>query len=394
MKFIIFFIILLSSNIFSNEINRIINEKFLDRKLESIEGIWKSIRGSSNWNSKIGCITTFYKVSLNKFNQENIINCSHNNQLTGAHNKSTDNYYYGENRITGTNRDVKWLPTSWQLSNDYSFVELTLKYGRDEYKTLYQRVWPENLMAHNNAVVNKKQEKQKNYNDNTIIAVASGSGFVVSESGFIITNNHVINGCNEVTINYNSNSYDASVVQTDNVNDLALLKADFNPDTILPISETNADLLEEIYVAGFPFGESISKTVKVTMGIVSSLSGIGNNFSNLQIDAALQPGNSGGPILNNKGNVVGVAVSKLDFKTVLDRFGVVPEGTNFGIKSSSLTNFLQSNNVKTIPASNKNISRSELAKKITSSTIFVSCYMTYANIEKFKSQKVMFKDLQ
>ena len=97
MRFIIFFIILLSSNTFSNEINRIINEKFLDRKLDSIEGIWKSVRNSGNWKGKLGCITTFYKASSNKFNQEHITNCTVNNQLAGVHNKSTDNYYYGEN---------------------------------------------------------------------------------------------------------------------------------------------------------------------------------------------------------------------------------------------------------------------------------------------------------
>ena len=74
-------------------------------------------------------------------------------------------------------------------------------------------------------------------------------------------------------------------------------------------------MLQDIYVAGYPFGMGISSSVKVTKGIISSLTGVGNNFSEMQIDAALQSGNSGGPILDEQGNVVGVAVAKLDLQS-------------------------------------------------------------------------------
>ena len=70
--------------------------------------------------------------------------------------------------------------------------------------------------------------------------------------------------------------------------------------------------MQDIFVAGYPFGQRIRASVKITKGIVRSLTGIGNNYSNIQIDAALQPGNSGGPIINERGNVIGVAVAKLD----------------------------------------------------------------------------------
>ena len=67
-------------------------------------------------------------------------------------------------------------------------------------------------------------------------------------------------------------------------------------------------------MAGYPFGVQISFAIKITKGIISSLTGYRNNFSHIQIDAALQSGNSGGPILDDLGNVVGVAVAKLDAK--------------------------------------------------------------------------------
>ena len=75
--------------------------------------------------------------------------------------------------------------------------------------------------------------------------------------------------------------------------------------------------LQDIVVAGYPFGEKVSSTLKFTQGIVSSIAGLGNDYSQIQIDAAIQPGNSGGPILDEYGNVVAVAVAKLSLKKIL-----------------------------------------------------------------------------
>ena len=125
-----------------------------------------------------------------------------------------------------------------------------------------------------------------------------------------------------------------------------MLQVDINPKDIFVISSNDAMLLEEVYVAGYPFGKSVSSSIKVTKGVVSSLSGLGDNFSNIQIDAALQPGNSGGPIINNEGSVVGVAVAKLDFKQAIKTYVSIPENINFGVKSSVVYSFTKANNIK------------------------------------------------
>ena len=156
----------------------------------------------------------------------------------------------------------------------------------------------------------------------------------------------------------------------------------------------NPVLLQEIYVAGYPFGNAVSSSVKVTKGIVSSLSGIGDNFSQIQIDAALQPGNSGGPILDDSGQVIGVAVAKLDLEVSLESFGVVPENTNFGIKSNVLLNLLNSNGVRVPVEKNTSVTKSEIANMITNGTYFLSCWMTSAQIERMKTKKVMFENLE
>ena len=233
----------------------------------------------------------------------------------------------------------------------------------------------------------------KNLEDDKVYSAASGSGFAVTSDGYVITNYHVIEGCTDVKIHDKGKSILATLVTFDPNNDIALLKGDFKPKSFYPLSRETPKLLTEIYVAGHPFGQAISTSVKVTKGIISSLSGIANNFSNLLIDAALQPGNSGGPIMNDKGNVIGVAVAKLDFATILDEFDTIPENVNFGVKANVVINILESENIK-LPTPNINtILTSELGELITDGTYYLSCWMTVAQIEKMLETKVMFSNL-
>ena len=229
--------------------------------------------------------------------------------------------------------------------------------------------------------------------DNKLITASSGSGFAVSRDGYVITNNHVINQCQNVVIHFEGQAIPATVVTYDTKNDLALLKADFKPQTVFPLSINRPELLQDVYVAGYPFGVQISSAIKVTKGIISSLTGYGNNFSHIQIDAALQSGNSGGPILDDLGNVVGVAVAKLDAKFMYENYGSIPENINFGIKANVVKSILDSNNVA-YPKSNAiDIEKSELARMITNGTYYLSCWMTMAQIKEMRTKKVLFESL-
>ena len=113
---------------------------------------------------------------------------------------------------------------------------------------------------------------------------------------------------------------------------MVILKADIESSRVLSISKNTPENLQEIFVAGFPFGTKVSNSLKFTKGIVSALSGIGDNLSDITIDAAINPGNSGGPIVSLNGAIVGVTKEKLDANAVMRETGYISENTNFGIK--------------------------------------------------------------
>jgi len=136
-----------------------------------------------------------------------------------------------------------------------------------------------------------------------------GSGFIVSEDGYIVTNNHVVEGASEVTVRLlDRREYDAEVVGTDVRSDLALLKIDAEDLDVLAIAEDDVNLGEWVLAIGSPFGLDFS----VTAGIVSAKgrslpTETGENYVPfIQTDVAINPGNSGGPLFNLEGEVVGV----------------------------------------------------------------------------------------
>lgn len=263
-----------------------------------------------------------------------------------------------------------------------------------EDETFNEGVWKDGYFQYAKKLAPSSLTSKTPAEDNQIISASSGSGFAVSSDGYVITNHHVIDGCEKVMVLTNDKKIPVTVVTYDPQNDLALLKGDFRPLTVFPLSSNRPELLQDVYVAGFPFGGKFSTSVKVTKGIISSLTGLGNNFSNIQIDAALQIGNSGGPIVDNFGNVVGVAVSKLDAKYMFEEFGVIPENTNFGIKANVVRSILDSNNVDIAEANKSSLNKTKLGEMISDGTYYIDCLMTLEQIKKIKTKKVLFKELE
>ena len=161
---------------------------------------------------------------------------------------------------------------------------------------------------------------------------SSGTAFFITNKGHLLTNNHVVDGCEVSKINYKGKDYDTQLLATDKTLDLALLKADLRNKSYLNFSSDEAKKMQKIYVGGYPLGKGLSDDLKISSGIVSSLKGFEDNSNEIQIDAAINPGNSGGPIINGDGELVAIAVSGMSKDKT--------EGINFGIKVSAAERFL------------------------------------------------------
>ena len=198
----------------------------------------------------------------------------------------------------------------------------------------------------------------------------SGTGFVVSRQGHVLTANHVIDGCRGIRTTDEGRTKQLTLVGTDEGNDLALLKLPAPAPSIARFREGhNIRPGDGVVVVGFPLHGLLATEANVTTGTVSALAGIGNNTRFLQITAPVQPGNSGGPLLDQGGNIVGIVVSKLNAIKIASATGDIPQNINFAINVALAKSFLDSLSVKYELASSGNKLESadvgEQAKKFT-----------------------------
>ena len=158
----------------------------------------------------------------------------------------------------------------------------------------------------------------------------NGSGIIISKSGHIITNHHVINDANDIEVEFilddEVQKFNAEIVQSDKVNDLAVIKiVDVNFDGVkeLPYNfkTRSSDVGTKVYAFGYPMALSImGKEIKVTDGIISSKTGFDGDITTYQISAPIQGGNSGGPLFDDKGNFIGINTAGIR-KDIADNVG-------------------------------------------------------------------------
>lgn len=173
-------------------------------------------------------------------------------------------------------------------------------------------------------------------------STSSGTGFFLSNSGYIVTNYHVIENAQNNNIKVTginedySKSYKVQVVVNDKQNDLAILK--IADDTFTSIKGipyafkfTTSNVGEDCFVLGYPLISSMGKEIKLTNGIISSKTGFDGNIAQYQISAPVQPGNSGGPLFDKNGYVIGVVQAK----------HTEAENAGYAIKASYIRNLVE-----------------------------------------------------
>jgi hypothetical protein len=171
---------------------------------------------------------------------------------------------------------------------------------------------------------------------------ASGTGFFITEDGFLVTNEHVVHDATQICVLTSAGSTPARVVKVDEASDLALLKADgwFTP---LPVAASRTIRLgNTVATVGFPNIGLQGFAPKLAKGEIAALTGIMDDSRYFQISVPVQPGNSGGALVDERGNVVGVVSAKLNVAAALATSGALPENVNYAVKSSLLLSFLES----------------------------------------------------
>ena len=226
------------------------------------------------------------------------------------------------------------------------------------------------------AADNRAARGQDFVEDSEPVAASGGSGFFVSRQGYILTNNHVIDECAVVRAQIGEMNQEVAVVAADPWNDLALLRIS-NPapfDAALLREGRDADVGEGVVAVGFPLQGLLASQPNVTAGTVSATAGYENDVRFLQMTAAIQPGNSGGPLFDESGNVVGVIVAKLDALQVAELTGDIPQNVNFAIKSSVARAFLATHGVdyETAPAEAR-FDNADIAERGRTVTVAVEC---------------------
>lgn len=174
---------------------------------------------------------------------------------------------------------------------------------------------------------------------------STGTVFVVSAQGHAVTNHHVINGCTELRIEGREGL--GKRITDDAVNDLALIQIPGPVSATAAIAGDSTKLRqgEDIVVFGFPLNAVLSSGGNLTPGVVSALTGLGNNTNQIQITAPIQPGSSGSPVVNKKGEIVGVVSMKLSDTKMVKATGSVGQNVNFAVNGQTLKMFLDTHKV-------------------------------------------------
>lgn len=299
-----------------------IREYLNNNSIDPIEGIYKYVPFGGNSQYRLGIIKSdfLYIAIILESNQRKW--------------KVGDVKAYFEPSATNNVYSLRWImgdkrakEETVAFMNNPALIEFDLNGS-----TMLLKLYPE------------IEESSKKTNQNSSI-VSTGSGFFISIDGYIATNAHVVENAKSIEIFKNNEtlgteSYNAKIALIDRINDVAILKIEdtsfTNLNTIPYTIDSSTDIGEEVFTIGYPISSIMGNNFKVSNGIVNANSGIQDDVRFMQISTPIQPGNSGGPLFNDSGNIIGLTTSKLNGKAI----GTSVENVNYAIKSSYLINLM------------------------------------------------------
>jgi serine protease Do len=176
---------------------------------------------------------------------------------------------------------------------------------------------------------------------------SQGTGFLIHADGFLLTCAHVVSDAREATVTLDGKRYFADVVKADKDADLALLKLrDKLPESTKVLSFRGSGRIytmgEDVFTIGYPMSRMLGNNARMTKGLVSATTGMRDDPKQIQISAEVQPGNSGGPVLDHEGQVVGVVQETINpWRVVQSTGGALPQNINFSLKNDPVLEFVK-----------------------------------------------------
>lgn len=246
------------------------------------------------------------------------------------------------------------------------------------------------IVSYNNRVAaEKKKYEEKNRKKTEEPEKWSGTGFALN-NGYIVTNYHVVESAKSIRVQGINGDFDteysATVISTDRINDLAIIKivdSRFNGFGIIPyrVKASTSEVGENIFVLGYPLTSTMGDEIKLTTGVISSQTGFQGDVSLYQISAPIQPGNSGGPLFDENGNLIGVINAKHR----------EAENVSYAVKASYLNSLAESaSSASILPINNKlfGMSLSNKVKSIKNYVFLITCSNSSSGSSTYSSNSV------
>ncbi len=273
-------------------------------------------------------------------------------------------YYEGDGVKKNYIKAYAWL----NLAMSKDIEEKTRKQAKSVFNVLEIVMTPEQIEIAQNydpLKKNKEIESQPASKNTKSLQRYTGTGFFVDKST-VLTNHHVVKNCKSIELIRSGYTSAAKIKAKDSVNDLVILEADKTNNSSLKFRAGKGIRIgDNIIVIGYPLGELLGSGIKVTTGNVSALTGLINDTTSMQLTAPVQPGNSGGALLDSSGNVVGVIVARLKKE----------QNVNLAIKANVAQMFLDINSVDYgVSMSKDKKDVADIADEVKGSIVQVVCY--------------------
>lgn len=204
----------------------------------------------------------------------------------------------------------------------------------------------------------------------------TGSGFFVSRQGHVMTNEHVVRRCGSLNVvQIAGGTIPATLVAADAANDVALIKVETAPGAVAAFRGGQSVRQGETVVTyGFPLTGVVTSGGTFTTGTVSALAGLRDDTRYFQLSVPIQPGNSGGPVLDGSGAVVGIATASINEARVARQTGAIPQNINFALKADVARTFLDAQGIRPeVAGAARELPAPEIAQRARAFTVRVEC---------------------